>query len=58
MFSVSSLKGMISYNWTTDHCACRVVTEHQLCFALKVEFLIAERKKKEELKSCDMKMLQ
>lgn len=38
---------MISYNGVTDCCARRVVTEIQLCFALKVEFLIA-RKGKEE----------
>lgn len=47
--SVSCLKGMISYNWVTDCCAHRVVTELQLCFALKVEFLIAREEKGERI---------
>lgn len=49
MSSVSSLKGMISYNWVTDCCAHRVVTQLQLCFALKVEFLIAREEKGERI---------
>lgn len=40
---------MISYNWVTDCCAHRVVTELQLCFALKVEFLIASKEKEERI---------
>lgn len=47
MSSASHLKGMISYNWVTDCYTHRVATELQLCFALKVEFLIAREEKGE-----------
>lgn len=43
MSPVSCLKGVISYKRVTDRCARRVVTK--LCFALKVELLIAGEEK-------------